>query len=322
MSVAASKPAAKSAHSELFTPDRNFKSSGLPLTVLDTLHGNNVCRQHSHVFIEVVYFTEGESLHEYDGRRHVLRPGDVYAIAPGEPHAYPANRNARLLNCLFFPEALRSDLENLAKMEGFLDLIMLEPSLRPETGFQPPLSLDAATRLVVAEQLGQIIREVNQKAPGYEAAARAHLIQFLVTISRFHAQAGSRGGGAPERSDMRDKRELIRQCIHYISTHYSEDLRLEDLASLAFLSPEYFSKIFKRQTSQTPLEFINSLRMDNARHLLAGTQLSVTDIAYKTGHMDLNYFSRRFKQATGCTPGEYRRQARHAAHGQGLRALC
>jgi YesN/AraC family two-component response regulator len=101
----------------------------------------------------------------------------------------------------------------------------------------------------------------------------------------------------------------MRQCISYIEDHYPEEIRLENLADMAYLSPEYFSKVFKRLTSQTPVEFINNVRMEKAKQLLAQSRQPVTEIANQTGFHDLNYFSRQFKKTTGKTPVEWRKAA-------------
>jgi AraC-like DNA-binding protein len=114
---------------------------------------------------------------------------------------------------------------------------------------------------------------------------------------------------AADSEELSGKRTLIRDCIRYIEEHYPEEIRLDNLADRAYLSPEYFSKVFKRLTSQTPIEFINSVRLDKAKQLLASSSLPVTDIAYRTGFHDSNYFSRQFKKSTGLTPGDYRKRA-------------
>ncbi|MCZ7645100.1 MAG: helix-turn-helix transcriptional regulator [Planctomycetota bacterium] len=83
---------------------------------------------------------------------------------------------------------------------------------------------------------------------------------------------------------------------------------MENLAERAYLSPEYFSKVFKRLTGQTPIEFINALRLDKAKQLLADPALPVTEIAFRTGFHDANYFTRQFKKAEGVSPALWRRR--------------
>ncbi|HEY3323615.1 MAG TPA: AraC family transcriptional regulator [Planctomycetota bacterium] len=298
--------------------DHFFKSSGMPLIVLDTRHGDRPVEPHAHSFIELVLFAEGASVHEYAGKRYTLTPGDLFVIHPGEPHAYISGRRARVYNCLFMPEILRPDLDYLRRMDGFFDLVMVEPFFRSETGLRSVLHLDTPTRLRVVELLGEIIREIEHKRPGFEAASRSMLIQVLVLVARFRTQnsAATKDSAA---EDLSGKRALVHQCIRFVEEHYPEEIRLENLAGQAFLSPEYFSKIFKRLTSQTPIEFVNAVRLDKARQLLVTTALPITEIAWRTGFHDPNYFARQFKKATRRTPGQYRSQSNAAGDQWGWR---
>jgi AraC-like DNA-binding protein len=287
---------------------RYFEPGKIPLAVLEARHGDHPIPAHAHDFIELVLYAEGTSIHEYAGKSYTLTPGDVFVIHPGEPHAYVLNKKARLFNILFLPEVLNPDLPYLQRIEGFFDMIMVEPFFRSETGLRGKVQLDTPTRLRVQELILQMKRELDKRQPGYEAAARAMLIQMLVQVARFRTLAMHEAQTA-DSEEASEKRALVRDCINYIEEHYPDEIRLERLADRAYLSPEYFSKIFKRLTSKTPIDFINTVRVDKAKQLLATSTLPVTDIAYRIGFHDANYFSRQFKKSTGVTPGDYRKQA-------------
>jgi AraC-like DNA-binding protein len=287
---------------------RYFEPGRLPLAVLEAKHGDEPIGAHSHDFIELVFFAEGSSVHQYAGKHYPLAPGDVFIIHPNEPHAYVLSKKVRLFNTLFLPETLTPDLPYLERIEGFFDLVMVEPFFRSEAGLRGKVHLDTPTRLRVQELILEMKRELDRRAPGYEAAARAMLVQLLVQVARFRTLA-LRDAQTADSEEASEKRALVRDCINYIEEHYPDEIRLERLADRAYLSPEYFSKVFKRLTSQTPIEFINTVRVDKAKQLLATSSLPVTDIAYRIGFHDANYFSRQFKKSTGVTPGDYRKQA-------------
>ena len=189
-----------------------------------------------------------------------------------------------------------------------IHLIVVEPFFRSETGFRDALHLDQAERMRVQELLREMKRELENKKPGYEAAARAMLVQLLVLAARAHAARREKRSSGEEEV-LAGKRTLIRDCIAYIEENYAEEIRLETLAGRSFLSPDHFSKVFKRLTRKTPIEFINSLRVDKAKHLLGTTSRSITEIAFQTGFHDSNYFARQFKKITKMTPKQYRARA-------------
>lgn len=81
------------------------------------------------------------------------------------------------------------------------------------------------------------------------------------------------------------------------------------MASQMGLSPEHFSRLFRRVNGQSPIQFIVGLRMTHARHLLRESSLSVGEIADRLGYADVYFFSRQFKEQVGVSPLRYRRQS-------------
>ena len=95
-------------------------------------------------------------------------------------------------------------------------------------------------------------------------------------------------------------------AVQYIKEHYSENLTVNDLAEVFNMSPNYFSSIFKKEIHQSPVNFITGIRIKEAQEMLVSSNLSVADIAQKTGYEDGQYFFRVFKKYTGMTPLQYR----------------
>jgi two-component system response regulator YesN len=102
----------------------------------------------------------------------------------------------------------------------------------------------------------------------------------------------------------------IDKVIDYINTHYSDELSLEFIASMAHMNSTYFCEIFKKHTGCTFLEYLTKIRIENARNLLTDTSLKIYEIAQKTGYKNPNYFNNVFKKYTGMEPGKYRRTNR------------
>lgn len=90
----------------------------------------------------------------------------------------------------------------------------------------------------------------------------------------------------------------------------SSSERLPNVAALAqemHLSRAHFSRLFKKTTGQSPLDFLVETRLSRARHLLRETPLSIGEIAERLDYADVYFFSRQFKQKTGVSPLAYRR---------------
>ena len=100
--------------------------------------------------------------------------------------------------------------------------------------------------------------------------------------------------------------ELVKKAILHISKNFASPLTLETVAKEVHLNPAYFSTIFKQATGSSFKEYLNMVRIEESKRLLANTEYSLIDIAVATGFEDQSYFSKVFKKFTGLTPKQYR----------------
>lgn len=98
----------------------------------------------------------------------------------------------------------------------------------------------------------------------------------------------------------------ISEAISHINKYFYRSITLQELADIAALSPYYFSRVFARETGMTPHKYLISTRMANAKFLLKTSQMSVKEIAIRSGFSDESGFCTAFKKQEGMTPKEYR----------------
>ena len=96
--------------------------------------------------------------------------------------------------------------------------------------------------------------------------------------------------------------EMIRKEIENV------DFNINTIANALYLTPAYFSRVFKRIMGMTCKDFIKNYRIDLAKELLQNTDLSIQQISEKTGYATVYYFSQQFKQVTGESPGSFRKK--------------
>lgn len=99
----------------------------------------------------------------------------------------------------------------------------------------------------------------------------------------------------------------VDKIIKYICKHFAEDLTLTSIAEEFYISPFYLSKIFKRSTNLSIVEYINSLRIRRAKELLETTSIKIAEIAEIVGFSSSSHFSRTFKLLTGLSPQQYKK---------------
>lgn len=102
---------------------------------------------------------------------------------------------------------------------------------------------------------------------------------------------------------------LVRKAVQIVRKYYDQGITLEEVAGRLFVSEEYLSSQFKKETGAGFTETIRKYRIERIKGLLVGTRLKINQIAELTGYADSKYMSRVFKEETGMLPTEFRKTA-------------
>lgn len=101
---------------------------------------------------------------------------------------------------------------------------------------------------------------------------------------------------------------ICRQIIAYINANLNSPLSRDEIAEHVYLSSDYVTKLFKRETGTSLFEYIIQRRIDQAKIYLCQTDMPISEICEKTGFSSLSHFSATFKKYVGVRPRDYRRQ--------------
>lgn len=107
-------------------------------------------------------------------------------------------------------------------------------------------------------------------------------------------------------SDIGESHEIVRKAKRYIKDHLNESISVYNIAEMMYLTPTYFSKLFKNNTGEGCNNYIVRKRIEKAKLLLETTSMKTGKIANLVGYKDTNYFSLAFKKQTGMSPTEFR----------------
>lgn len=113
--------------------------------------------------------------------------------------------------------------------------------------------------------------------------------------------------GINEANDNTGAWSKIIFVLEYIEGNLSQDIRIEQLARLLHLHPNYFIRFFKSHTGLSPIQYINKARLERAKSLLHSSNYNITEVAGQIGFKDIAHFSKMFKAYTGFSPSEFKR---------------
>lgn len=106
-------------------------------------------------------------------------------------------------------------------------------------------------------------------------------------------------------ADSTKPASLQEEVIAYINGNYSKDISLKVIASEFYVNPSYLGQTFKKETGKLFSTYLNELRIEKAKELMANTKMKASHIATEVGYRDANYFYKVFKKYTGVYPSEY-----------------
>lgn len=103
------------------------------------------------------------------------------------------------------------------------------------------------------------------------------------------------------------ERDNINRAIAYLREEYNSTFSLDDVASIANLSPYHFIRTFKAMTGKTPYDYLLDVKIEKSKELLKLKNYSITDICFRCGFNNLEHFSSVFKRKVGIVPSQYRK---------------
>ncbi len=245
---------------------------------------------HYHDYMEILYATDSDTVLWVNGESHPFRSGDVAVINSGEPHAFTFNESSNYICLKFTPGIFSADNGCMFQIQYLL----------------PSLGKDLSKRVFPSSELegidiealvNEITLEWDGKETAHELIIRANIFKIFAAIIRLW-EKNNVFKFAPRPSDAMQK------ALTYISEK-NACVSEEEVASICSLSPNYFSRSFKNTVGKNFKDYINSIKLQNARNLLVATTKNITEIAYDTGFSSTSHFISAFKKEFHLTPKQF-----------------
>lgn len=276
--------------------DKMFPDKDFPFSITHLLQGAKMT-PHTHDFIELVFVSEGHTIHRVDfeaeSYSYGLIQGDCFTIMPGDIHAYSDSKNFVIYNVAFQPEILQSELDELQRLSCWESLFGEKTfPLRKRFHLTPP------QRSKAESFLRKMMLEFNSRTSGYQFRIKLALLETLCIIDDANVVGWHPYDDEPYSGIMK--------TLNFMEKAESNPFKLCELAKMAGMSVSSYTKKFRDMTGQSPCEYFIGIKLEKIRSELFSTDLSITELAYKYGFCDTSYMIRMFRRRHGSTPQAYR----------------
>ena len=259
-------------------------------------YGNDIEYLHLHNYMEIGFC--------YEGVGELVLGEDTVQFSERKFSIIPKN----------YPHTTNSDIGTVSRweylfvdMEGFLQKAIDNP-IKSERMIQRlnsrALFLDEKDHLVIAKRILRILDMMRFAEEFYIEEVKGELLSLFVEIARLNCD--SEQDKIVEESGKITN--LVSRSLDYISDHYMEPLKVDDLARYCHISETHFRRVFVGYMNMSPLEYINTVRIQTACEYLKKTDDPINDIAHKCGFTTISTFNRNFKQIMGVAPIEWRKR--------------
>jgi AraC-like DNA-binding protein len=262
--------------------------------LLTSIHEQFTFEAHWHPEVELAYVLEGKLPVTINGKLVELRAGQLAVCTSGDLHEYHnAEPGTKWLLLLFRPTFIGKADEwppEGVELRRFV-LALTE---------QEQTVLDA-----ILQSMLFIYDEYQAKSPYFRSVIQGETMKLTSLLLR-HFTEGSIGTNVTSAP----KRHLpeLDAFFQYVNDHFTEPLRLTDVAAQFALSPSRLSEGFSNTTGVSFVSYVQHKRVERAKDLLRTSRTPIMAVALECGFENLRTFNRVFRIFTGCTPTAYRNE--------------
>lgn len=247
---------------------------------------------HWHTELEMIHIIDGELNVRLNNSTYTAKQNDILFVNPEIIHA--ATPDDCKYECIVFDISYLS-----AAFEG--SRYFFEGLLNNEYFINEYIPFDDSE---IHTLVRNVFNLMKNKSSGYKFKVIGELYKMFGEIIDSHLYSNITG--VTELCADKNMHKL-KNVLVFMRDNYDKPISLSDMADAADMSSKYFCYFFKEMTRKSPVEYLNTYRVEKAARKLITSDISVTDVAFTCGFNDLSYFIKTFKAYKGVTPAKFRR---------------
>lgn len=255
-----------------------------------------ICSLHWHNEIEFCLITEGETKFSIDDQEYMFYKNDVIFINKKQIHM---RHDTPQYTSSYFGIEVEPNFLGISELdELFVKFIF--PIIDGKITVNTLFSGNDKENDFIVQMLTKISNVLEKKEYSYQLLIRAYIYEIIFWIYKNHKYTVSEVKKEPLAI------KEIRKIAEYINENFMRDITIDDLSKVSNLSNDHLIRVFSKYVRQTPISYINSVRLHKAAQLLSDPKMSISEIAMTVGINNISYFSKIFKRQYLKSPSEYR----------------
>lgn len=276
----------------VITKDAIELSQEFPFLIMDqTLYekDNQEDTFHWHSYCEITYIKRGNGYYYVNGERYEVREKDLIIFNNVELHGWWVQGESMEVEVMIFPT------EFVAVPLTVFDNDYLKPFLERGGNFRNKIEAGEENAEEITQIIRDIAREWEEKNTGYRLMIKAQVLRILTLLIRYYQKDEEKKSNL-RLMDKKKSMKRIEEALYYINSHFTEKITLEEAASVACMSPNYFSSYFKKVSRCGFSEYVTKLRLEKVKEMEKTTNLTMYEIAMACGFSNMSNFYRLYKK--------------------------
>lgn len=236
-----------------------------------------------HKNLEILYCTEGKGNVMCSGKNYDFCPGDIFIVNSENTHMITADETVKY-HCIIIDHSfLQSSCIDVSKTE-FCALICDSHLIK------------------LYMEIVDLLKTEDYTETDFKIDIRIKVLSLILYLNQNYVYAYGKEAMSKATSGY------CRKAIEYIRKNFAKPLTVDEIAEECVINKAYLSRVFKKETNKTLVEFLNIIRCNEAKKLI-NQGISIKESAFSCGFDNLSYFSRTYKKYMGYMPSEEKRKS-------------
>jgi AraC-like DNA-binding protein len=259
---------------------------------------------HRHTETQITWVINGEGTLIAGNSMQRFKSGDLFVIGANQPHLFKSDPS-------YFEESNRNQIHSLNiyfNPTGFMARLLAFPEMGNIKKFIGSSIMGMQASSSDTDKLAEHLLKIKNSSTGFRLAAFIEMLQVMANLKKWKYLSPS-----SLEIDITDSEGLRMNDIYqYTMEHFTENISLEQIAAVVYLTPQSFCRYFKKHTLKTYIHFLNEVRINEAcKRMMEMNFDTIATVAYQTGFNNVVSFNRVFKSITGKAPRDFMKLYHH-----------